>query len=144
MIKSSRNTELTRLALFYRVFAIFLMAFVALPGCRAAPATQAAGDVAIDLRLPSGAPRVGQGELTVRLMTTDGAPIPDATVTARGDMTHAGMIPVLVTLRPAVSTGDYEGAFDWTMAGDWIVTVTATMADGRSVARQFPVTVASD
>jgi hypothetical protein len=37
--------------------------------------------------------------------------------------------------------GRYEVPFDWTMGGDWVLTVTATLPDGRVVQREFPATV---
>jgi hypothetical protein len=40
--------------------------------------------------------------------------------------------------------GEYRAAFEWTMAGDWIVTVTATLPDGHVATRQFPITIGSE
>ncbi len=38
--------------------------------------------------------------------------------------------------------GVYRTDLEWTMAGDWIVTVTATLADGQTVEQQFDLSVA--
>jgi hypothetical protein len=40
--------------------------------------------------------------------------------------------------------GKYETPFEWTMGGDWIVTVTATLPDGRTAQQQFTYTVQGD
>jgi hypothetical protein len=121
--------------------ALLSISLLLLAGCRSGPVTQGADDVVIDLSLPNGSPQVGAGALEVSLTTANGAPIADATVVVRGDMTHAGMIPVMATVTPAEVLGNYDVTLEWTMAGDWIVTVTATLADGRGVTRQFPIRV---
>lgn len=78
------------------------------------------------------------GDSTVTIVVTDhaGAPITDATVSVRGDMAHHGMMP---------STGEgshhddghYVVPIQWTMVGDWQVTVHVTLPDGRIVERVF-------
>jgi hypothetical protein len=64
-------------------------------------------------------------------------------LTVRGDMDHAGMVPVI-----AESTGgeggQFEIPFQWTMGGDWIVEVTAELADGRTVTETFNVTISAE
>ncbi|MGB1288922.1 MAG: FixH family protein, partial [Aggregatilineales bacterium] len=62
--------------------------------------------------------------------------INDATVAVRGDMSHAGMIPVMVEASEGTE-GEYEIPFEWTMGGDWAVEITATLPDGRSTQRTF-------
>jgi hypothetical protein len=42
----------------------------------------------------------------------------------------------------AAAAGVYEAQWMWTMAGDWFVTVTATLPDGRTLVRRFDLTVA--
>lgn len=78
------------------------------------------------------APALGPAPLVVTLDDA-GEPVTGATVEVAGDMTHAGMQPVL---RTAVESepGRYRADdFAFTMAGDWIITLTATTADGRRV-----------
>jgi hypothetical protein len=55
-------------------------------------------------------------------------------------MSHAGMTPVIVE-RANGEAGTYAVPFEWTMAGDWIVTISATLPDGRSLVRTLPVRV---
>jgi hypothetical protein len=116
-------------------------------GCR--QSTQMAGPdgdgggVTIELILPD-APVMGESTLGVRLVASDGAPVGGAAVEVRGDMAHAGMVPVIATAAPAEIAGEYAAPFEWTMAGHWIVTVTATLADGRVVADEFEVMVGAE
>jgi len=74
----------------------------------------------------------------VTIADADGQPVTGAKVELEGDMSHAGMVPV-----PAQATemaaGRYVSSLDFTMAGDWIVTVRATLADGRVVEYQTDV-----
>ena len=89
-------------------------------------------------------PVIGPGALTIRLATADGAPITGATVEVGGDMAHAGMVPSIGTATAAATPGDYDATLEWTMAGDWIVTVTATLPDGRMATEEFDVRVATE
>jgi len=83
---------------------------------------------------------VGETMLTVTLTDANGQPVSGATVQVRGDMSHAGMTPVLRTGMPA-EPGVYSVPFEWTMAGDWIVTVDFTLADGRSGTETFDFSI---
>jgi len=60
----------------------------------------------------------------------------------RGDMTHAGMAPVLEDAEE-VGEGLYRASFEWTMAGDWVITVSGKLDDGRTIRREFQVSVPS-
>ena len=77
--------------------------------------------------------------MVIQLADIAGKPIEGATVDVRGDMSHAGMQPVMAVATGA--GGNYSADFEWTMAGDWIVTVTAALPDGRTATRQFDLTV---
>lgn len=112
-------------------------------GCRQSTRSEAtAADVVIALVDDADSrPLVGPGSLTIRLTTADGAPISDATVEVRGDMAHAGMVPSLAEVAPGQAPGEYVAALEWTMAGDWVVTVTATLSDGRAATQEFPLRV---
>jgi hypothetical protein len=75
------------------------------------------------------------------LTDVSGAPVQGASVSLQGDMSHAGMQPVLAEAG-AAANGVYEAQWMWTMAGDWFVTVTAALPDGRTLVRRFDLTVA--
>jgi hypothetical protein len=83
---------------------------------------------------------VGPATLSVQLSDANGAPVEGATVSLKGDMSHAGMQPVLADAAETTA-GVYEAQWVWTMSGDWFVTVTATLSDGRTLVRRFDLTV---
>ncbi len=104
-----------------------------------APAEQAA--LAIDL-LP---PETGASYLQVRVTGTDGAPVTDAQVSLEGNMNHAGMVPVISEPVTDDADGDADGVyqvpFEFTMFGDWIITVSVTAADGAAISADVDVSV---
>ena len=102
-----------------------------------------APDVNMSLAVEPKVPAVGPATLLITLTDADGNPINGAALEIRGDMSHAGMEPVLASAE-AGQTGIYEVPFEWTMAGDWIVTVTATLPDGRTATREFDLTVSGE
>lgn len=104
--------------------------------------TPGATGVRIELIADPVEPVIGPARWRVTLLDADGAPVEGAVVSLRGDMTHAGMVPEEAA---AVEDGAgvYRAEFEWTMAGDWIVTVTATLPDGRVVTETFSYNVAS-
>lgn len=104
-----------------------------LGACRA----PAAHDVEVRLTTQPAPPRVGPTRLDLTLG------VPATAVSVEGNMTHAGMAPVRAQATPA-GTGRYVvDAFDFTMAGDWVVTVTARTGDGRTLTTDVPLRVAA-
>ncbi len=85
------------------------------------------------------------GESTLLIAVTNGFidPLPVSRITVRGDMNHAGMVPVIVESTEGES-GQFELPFEWTMGGDWIVEVTAELTDGRSHTQTFEFSVGGD
>ena len=53
-------------------------------------------------------------------------------------MSHAGMVPVFAEATE-IDAGRYRANMDLGMAGDWLVLVHATLADGRKLERQFEI-----
>lgn len=90
-------------------------------------------------------PGQNANELQVQLRDLAQAPITDATVALEGNMNHAGMVPVLVDPvrddADGATDGIYRLPFQFSMLGDWIVTVTATLADGSEATKDIEVTV---
>jgi hypothetical protein len=125
-----------------RLVAWALVIAVTVIGCtRASGLGDEAPDVQITLDTSPDPPVFGRPcQMVIRVIGGDGRPVDDAQLQIKGDMTHAGMVPVVVTLTDGTN-GAYEAAFGWTMAGDWIVTVEATLPDGRVARRQFEVGV---
>jgi len=101
---------------------------------------QAANDTGVTVTVQPAATAVGETNLTITLTDASGQPVTDAEVAVRGDMSHAGMTPVLRS-GLAEEPGVYTAPFEWTMAGDWIVTVDFTLADGRSGTETFDFSI---
>jgi hypothetical protein len=103
---------------------------------------QGGGAAEIELMGPLVPPPVGSGQLLLRVTDRTGVPINDARLSIRGDMTHAGMTPFFVSADSG-EDGLYPIPVEWTMAGDWIVTVDATLSDNSQVSRKFELSVIS-
>jgi hypothetical protein len=86
------------------------------------------------------------GETTLLITVKDGMdnPVDDATLNVKGDMTHAGMAPILVEGIIDGKDGVYAVPFEWTMGGDWVVTVDVALVDGRTASRQFNLAVTGE
>lgn len=126
---------------------LVMLAAVTMAACR-----QSAGGVPLDVGGDDGVtltlspavegdPVMGPFRWRITLHDESGAPIDDAVITLRGDMNHAGMVPV-ESAATAEGDGIYTADFEWTMAGEWYVVVTATLPDGRVTSETFPYTVA--
>ena len=116
-------------ALRWAVAALLLVAVVGCrpPADRTSTGATATGDVSVELLTRPA--RVGPAAIEVRVRRDD-APASGATVRITGDMTHAGMVPVLADA-PEVEAGTYRSdGFAFDMAGDWILTVDVTYPDG--------------
>lgn len=118
---------------------ILLIVVFSLAGCQRASQQNNTAD--FEMSLFSQSTQVGETVLVVTLTEADGTPITNATLIVRGDMTHAGMAPVLRDGMTENKDGVYEIPFEWTMGGDWVVTVDATLPDGRSVTKDFNMTI---
>ncbi len=126
---------------FQYFLCFFLLSLTLLTACgRIQPAPADTTGVQIELAVDPASPAVGPARLLVTLTGPDGQPIDGATVEVEGNMTHAGMTPVFVQTT-ASEQGRYTVPFEWTMAGDWIVTVRVTLPGGEQVRREFPVRV---
>lgn len=140
-----------RIQLHQNLIVLFLI-LAGLIGCRqstggvpieGAGTADGAPDVQITLaRASMEEPVIGSDRLLITLLDGDGSPITDAAVTVRGDMNHAGMVPV-DAVAGYQGNGVYQADIEWTMAGDWIVTITAELADGRvkTTVSEFSVSV---
>ncbi|MBI5670939.1 MAG: FixH family protein [Chloroflexi bacterium] len=104
----------------------------------AAATAEATADAAVSIAYePDHNPaRLGSSEVTVTVTTAEGRPVTDAAVAIIGNMAHAGMMPVSGH-GEHVGGGRYTVPLAWTMAGDWQVTITVTLADGQQVEQTF-------
>lgn len=120
-----------------RLLAWTLTAGVLLAGCR--PGASAADGVDLSWKVAPDEPAVGSATFEVRLKDkASGRPVTGAAVKLEGDMTHPGMRPVFSTARET-EPGRYEATMRFTMAGDWVVLLDATLAGGRSLHREVEV-----
>lgn len=120
-----------------------LLSLLFLAGCSRASREESTADVQIELTAIPFPAVVGESRLVIRVTHADGRPIDDARLSIKGDMTHAGMEPVLAETSGGTD-GYYEAPFEWTMGGDWVVTVEAQLADGSMVRERFDLAVATE
>jgi len=126
---------------YYSVIVIGLIVLLA-AGCgriQTDPSPEST-DISVEFSVEPAEPAVGPAQLRITVTDGDGQPIDNATLDIEGNMTHAGMTPVFTQVTGG-ENGQYVIPFEWTMGGDWIVTVEVALEDGRTVSRQFPVVV---
>ncbi len=117
---------------------------VFLPACaRVSQGQETSPDITIELTVDPSPATIGEATLYFELRDAQGQPIEGASLSAKGDMSHAGMMPVLGDSEE-IGDGNYSVPFEWTMAGDWILTVSGELPDGQSISRTFELTVSSE
>ena len=85
-------------------------------------------------------PALGASPLRVTVLK-DGAPVEGARVEVTGDMTHAGMAPVVAEAEGEGGGSYLTQGFAFNMAGDWIITVDVTYPDGAEVTEHLAASV---
>ena len=78
------------------------------------------------------------GSYLYALDPATGKPITGANVRLEGNMSHAGMAAVFAETTE-VEPGLYRTNMEFTMAGDWLLSVHVTLSDGTHVDRQFDI-----
>ncbi len=112
-----------------------LLAALVLSACGPREEETGGLDVAIVSVSPDPA-TVGDAVITLEIRDSDGNPVEGATIEVEGAMTHAGMKPVIVETE-SLGEGKYATKdFEFTMGGDWVLIVRATLADGSTAAQQ--------
>ena len=86
---------------------------------------------------------MGETLLIVGITDVAGQPVEVKNVMVRCDMSHTGMAPVIRDVKHATD-GLYHVPFEWTMGGEWIVTVVAQLADEETVEERFDLSVSSE
>lgn len=124
---------------------ILLLALLSLllAGCGVSQPPAPEAGVTMTLEVEPNPPGVGPSHLTVTLADSAGKPIEGGSLEIEGSMSHDGMQPRWARAK-AGSEGRYEAPFVWSMAGDWVLTVTAALPNGQEVIRQFDFTVARE
>ena len=87
--------------------------------------------------------QVGDTILELRALDQAGNPLAESgTLRLRGDMDHAGMIPVLAEAAAPLA-GVYNVPFEWTMGGSWRVEASLSLSDDEVVRQEFHFDIAS-
>ena len=104
-------------------------------------ATNTTASEGVQLRVETdGDPQLGTVPVNVYLLR-NGEGISGAEVEVVGDMTHAGMVPVIATATET-EAGLYTASnFEFTMAGDWIITAEIDLPNGETETVETNVTV---
>lgn len=136
-----------RRAFVLRTAASFLLITVnaaVVSGCtRESRSAPAGTEHSIELTVQPNPASVGPSHLLIEVFSPEGEPIEGAEVSARGEMDHAGMVAVFGEAEQ-IEPGRYRVRFEWTMAGDWIVTVTAELPSGTHLERSFDIRVGTE
>ncbi len=119
------------------MLSIFLLTVLA--GCRRTGTVEQTGDYQIVLL---GEPSTAVGQTELQFLVTDGVnePVDGLSLNVKGDMTHAGMVPVVRDANQS-EEGLYIVPWEWTMRGDWIVTVTAVDAAQKQAQARFDLSI---
>ena len=116
--------------------AAILLAAICLAGCHSSVESAA---VLVEHEITPQPTQVGVSTtIGLRLTGPKGDPVSGARVQVEATMAHPGMRPVFNEAREAGS-GRYQTSVEFIMAGDWVVLLHITLADGRQLERQFDV-----
>ena len=118
----------------FRLTILSLLVLLAL----ACKQSASSSDISIEHEIAPLPTRVGAASIKLKLKDKDGKPLGGARVELEGNMTHPGMSPVKGETRET-APGEYGGTLQFTMAGDWIILVNVTLADGQRVQHQIEV-----
>ncbi|MFN8440074.1 MAG: FixH family protein [Caldilineaceae bacterium] len=128
----------------FSMFALLFTLLLVLVGCSKQSDAQ---DNPLYLKIKLIAPPVATDKpyQIVQLTDSAGQPVTDATVNLEGNMTHAGMAPVIgdsVTDEgDGKADGHYQAPIQLDMLGDWVVTVVVNTKDGTTINQDIPVQV---
>jgi hypothetical protein len=133
--REPRSRDVTRLAAARaRVTVTMLAAGLAIGSCGGRETSPAS----LSWTLAPSSPAAGPATLTVSLRDPDGNAIAGAKVRLEGHMSHPGMTPVVADAAER-TPGVYVASFAFTMPGDWVLLVSATLSDGGRVEQRIEV-----
>jgi hypothetical protein len=101
-----------------------------IPGCRG-DLPDRDPNLVMEVSISPTPPAVGPARLIILLRDTLGVPLEGARIRVEGNMSHAGMVPVLGSATDQGAGTYVVPDFHFTMAGAWVLTVTATLTEGR-------------
>ena len=123
-----------------KILSLFIVMTILLPACSRREVVDEAPEISVEMKVIPSPPAPGPATLMIQIMDENGVGMGELVIDVRGDMSHAGMTPVIVDAAVG-EAGTYVVPFEWTMAGDWIVSIHATLPDGRILVRTLPVRV---
>lgn len=132
-------------SIIYRLFLFVLLLVTGLTviGCSRVSQEAAQQPLQIELIEPLFPPGIGTYTMNIRLFDENNNPVNDAQIAIKADMTHAGMIPILANATDG-DKGLYKVPIEWTMGGDWVIIIQATLPDGTIAEETFPITISGD
>jgi hypothetical protein len=119
-------------------FALFLLLG---SGCARVSQQADSADVQITMTAIPFPPHIGESRLVIQVADMMDNPIDNAHLSIKGDMTHAGMVPIVAEVDRGGENGVYTIPIEWTMAGDWVVTVDLELPDGTKAQERFDMAV---
>jgi hypothetical protein len=136
--RTKQEDNKMQMKMVLRVLLITLFS-LSLTACRQSTQTQNTVNLNIDLTIEPHPPVVGESTLIIVISDAQGQLISDATLNIRGDMNHAGMVPVIRDVEGG-EDGVYRVPFEWTMGGDWFIVVNVALTDGNTASQRFDIT----
>jgi hypothetical protein len=82
----------------------------------------------------------GPATVMVRLTDGQGRPLANAAVTVEGNMTHPGMSPTFAQAKE-LSAGHYQATTQFSMVGDWVVSLHIRLPGGQALEREIDARV---
>jgi hypothetical protein len=122
-----------------RICTVALLVFFAFACQKTVPSP----DLNIDYNIKPQPARVGDVTIDLKVTHKDGQAAGGARVELEGNMSHPGMSPVMSETKE-IEPGRYRGTLQLPMAGDWIILVHLTLADGQRLQRQLELNVQQD
>lgn len=116
-----------------RLFLVLLLFTLFTPACHRPAQTSG---ITFKYEVSPQPPTVGATTIDLQLLDAKGQAVSGAHVETEGNMSHAGMSPVSGVARE-IENGKYRVTLPLTMAGDWIILVNATLANGEHVQHQI-------
>ena len=124
-----------------RLPAFLALVLLVAAACRQQQQT-APADIALELIASDTV--VGETTLTLTVLDSDGKPLSNpGTLSVRGDMSHAGMVPVFAEAGSATN-GVFSLPFEWTMAGSWLVEASLKLPSGDIASETFAFEIRSE
>jgi YtkA-like len=103
--------------------------------------TQSAGSAEIS---PKAIGKSYARRMVIRVQDKEsGAPLRDADVKVRGEMTCPHLMPLLERKLPEASSGTYRGDYNLIMPGHWTLYITVRSKEGDATTTALPIEVRS-